>query len=142
MHELAAMTMLIGGEAYSEPLSTQLAGTEGEGVDPEVVSKLEEAGSILNSVAGRELSPEQREAEAIAEAEVLGPQAPHVIDIPAVEAAQEALSAPSAAPAAKPATRTRKRPKPAAEPVEAAEEPETEEEPEEQDADAPDWGNF
>lgn len=53
-------------EPASEPLSTQLASSDDEGVDPEVASKLEQAGSLLSSVGGRELSQGQREQVAAA----------------------------------------------------------------------------
>lgn len=53
-------------ETPPEPLSTQLAGGGDEEVDPEVVSKLEEAGTLLGSVGGRDLSQGQREQVAAA----------------------------------------------------------------------------
>ena len=46
--------------------STQLASAGDEDVDPEVLSKLEQAGSLLSSVGGRELSQGQREQVAAA----------------------------------------------------------------------------
>jgi len=53
-------------EPVSEPLSTQLVSPDDEDVDPEVLSKLERAGSLLSSVGGRELSQGQREQVAAA----------------------------------------------------------------------------
>ena len=53
-------------EPASEPPSTQLASAADEDVDPEVASKLEQAGSLLSSVVGRELSRGQREQVAAA----------------------------------------------------------------------------
>ncbi len=53
-------------ETPPEPSSTQLATADDEDVDPEVVSKLDRAGSILSSVGGRELSQEQRQQVAAA----------------------------------------------------------------------------
>lgn len=53
-------------EAASEPLSTQLATGDDGDVDPEVSSKLEQAGALLSSVGGRELSQGQREQVAAA----------------------------------------------------------------------------
>jgi hypothetical protein len=55
-------------EAPPEPASTQLARPGGDvgNVDPEVLSKLEQAGSLLSSVGGRDLSQGQREQVAAA----------------------------------------------------------------------------
>ena len=51
-----------------EPTSTQLASPVDGAVDPEVVSKLEQATLLLRSVGGRELSQGQREQIAAARA--------------------------------------------------------------------------
>ncbi len=53
-------------ETPLEPPSTQLASAVDGAVDPEVHSKLEQAGSLLSSVGGRELSQGQREQVAAA----------------------------------------------------------------------------
>ncbi len=52
-------------ETHHEPPSTQLASADGE-VDPDVLSKLERAGSLLSSIGGRDLSQGQREQIAAA----------------------------------------------------------------------------
>ena len=53
-------------ETPLEPPSTQLASAVDGAVDPEVQSKLKQAGSLLSSVGGRELSQRQREQVAAA----------------------------------------------------------------------------
>lgn len=53
-------------EPEGQPLSTQLGGAGAEGTDPDVVSKLEHAGTLLSSVGTRELSEGQREQVAAA----------------------------------------------------------------------------
>ena len=53
-------------EPPPEPPSTQLASAVDGAVDPEVQMKLEQAGSLLSSVGGRELSQGQREQVAAA----------------------------------------------------------------------------
>ena len=53
-------------ETPPEPPSTQLASAVDGAVDPDVQSKLEQAGSLLSSVGGRELSQGQREQVAAA----------------------------------------------------------------------------
>lgn len=53
-------------EPEPDPPSTQLAGAGEDDVDPEVVSKLEQAGTLLSSVGARELSQGQREQIAAA----------------------------------------------------------------------------
>lgn len=53
-------------EPEPDPPSTQLAGGVEDDVDPETLSKLERAGTLLSSVGGRELSQGQREQIAAA----------------------------------------------------------------------------
>ena len=53
-------------EPEPEPLSTQLAGADEAGSDPDIIAKLEQAGALLGMVGGRELSQGQREQIAAA----------------------------------------------------------------------------